>query len=355
MSIRLGVYFMKAYVLEKQGSIRIQEMSIPKITGDEVLVKMNNIGICGSDIHLFKGTYNGPFKYPMLFGHEWSGTVAGIGEKVISLKTGDTVTGDCSKYCGRCPACNTDRNLCENIEKFGITIDGASAEYIVRQEKYLYKAPVGLDSELVCLTEPISVAAHLIKKIIAIKPDITTRKIMIYGGGTIGISSLLLLKKKYGCEDVELYDIVREKCDLAAELGAVIPEKESLYRESDDTKYNAIYSSAAYDIVIETTGNANAFRSAINKVKTMGLVGCAGMISEVVFNQKLIVVKGLTLLGSIGGTGEFPEVLEFIKTNSENVKRLISHRHKMNEVDKVLSNRVNNVDLPKTLKIMMQM
>ena len=157
---------MKAYVLESKEKIKVVEKKIPDVKKNEVLIKVTNIGLCGSDIHLFKGTYSGPFKYPMLFGHEWSGIVSKVGSNVKKVKPGDKVTGDCSRYCGACELCGVDKNLCENIEKFGITIDGASAEYIIRKEKYIYKAPQDLDLDLICLSEPIAVSAHLISKIV---------------------------------------------------------------------------------------------------------------------------------------------------------------------------------------------
>ena len=100
----------------------------------------------------------------MRFGHEWSGVVEAVGSDVTAVKVGDVVTGDCSRFCGKCPSCGKDRNLCEHIEKFGITIDGASAEYILRDEKYLYKAPEGMQTKHLCLSEPVAVAAHLLSQ-----------------------------------------------------------------------------------------------------------------------------------------------------------------------------------------------
>lgn len=325
---------MKAYILEGPNSIKAVEKEIPPLKEYEVLVKVTNIGICGSDIHLFKGTYNGPFEYPMLFGHEWSGIVSRVGSSVKKVKPGDKVTGDCSKYCGVCINCSKDKNLCQNIEKFGITVDGASAEYIIRDEKYIYKAPQDSDLELICLTEPIAVAAHLIRKIDRLAEGVKDKKILIYGGGAIGIAALLILKRKYNCENVELFDVVENRVKLAKELGADIPSKDKLEINPDRNDYNSLYTKALYDVVIETTGDAGAFKNTFEVAKPSGIIGCAGMMPEVGIEQKLIVVKALNIIGSIGGTGEFPGVLEFIRDNSEHVRRLISHRFSINNVNK---------------------
>ena len=156
---------MKIFKIQEPGKLSSQEWELPGLCDDEVLIKISHIGICGSDVQLFQGTYKGPVSYPIVFGHEWSGVVEKTGEKVRSLHPNDKVTGDCSRFCGTCEYCRKDKNLCKDIEKYGITIDGASSEYVVRKEKYLYKAPPDIDLSVLCLSEPISVSAHLIGKI----------------------------------------------------------------------------------------------------------------------------------------------------------------------------------------------
>ena len=182
---------MKAYVLKGPGVLTAEEREIPRPGPTEVLIRETNVGICGSDIHLYKGTYNGPQNYPILFGHEWSGIVEKTGDKVTKVKPGDKVTGDCSRYCGHCDNCSADRNLCRTIEKFGITIDGASAEYILRDERYLYRADPEADMALLALTEPIAVAKHLLEKILKLGSSYQGKRVLIYGGGAIGQAPLL--------------------------------------------------------------------------------------------------------------------------------------------------------------------
>lgn len=319
---------MKAYMLLKPRDLQTQEQPVPEPKGSEVLVRVSNVGLCGSDIHLYKGTYNGPHSYPMLFGHEWSGTVVKTGANVADLKPGDKVTGDCSRYCGSCPSCRQDKNLCEKIEKFGITIDGASAEYIVRDRKYLYRADPKADLALLALTEPISVARHLLERIRHISGAFEEKHVLIYGGGAIGQAALLLLKKMYGCKSVDLSDLIQYRVDLASSFGADIPSSADLSVSVGDD-YASIYSKAKYDIVIETTGVAPVFANALNLVKPGGILGCVGMIAKAEIEQKLIVTKALTIVGSIGGTGEFEDVIRFIHENAGDVSRLISHTYKM--------------------------
>ena len=100
---------MQKYYIDVNSRINIVEDSIPEPGADEVVVKVCYITLCGSDIHLMNGTYNGPVNYPILFGHEWSGIVEKTGDNVTEFKTGDKVTGDCSRFCGECEFCRTDK------------------------------------------------------------------------------------------------------------------------------------------------------------------------------------------------------------------------------------------------------
>lgn len=315
---------MKAYVLKGPGVLEAKEREIPQPGPREVLIRVTNVGICGSDIHLYRGTYNGPQNYPILFGHEWSGIVERTGAEVIKVKPGDKVTGDCSRYCGHCDHCSADRNLCRTIEKFGITVDGASAEYIVRDEQYIYPADRSADLETLALAEPIAVAKHLLEKILKLGGAYQGKKVLIYGGGAIGQAALLLLRLHYGCEQVDLSDLIQYRTKMAEEFGARIPAAGELEWNLEND-YPNMYNKTVYDVVIETTGAAPVFANALNLLKPGGYLGCVGMIGKAEIPQKLIVTKSLTVTGSIGGTEEFEDVIAFIHEHREAVRKLISH------------------------------
>jgi threonine dehydrogenase-like Zn-dependent dehydrogenase len=321
------------YEIEKPDAVRTSVTELPGLGRDEVLVRVLFISICGSDVQLFKGSYKGPFSYPILFGHEWSGTVEMVGSGVKEFSKGDFVTGDCSRFCGKCEACEIDKNVCEEIEKFGITVDGASADYIIRKSKYLYKAPRDIDSMLLSLTEPISVAAHLIEKMLKTTGNPEDKSILILGGGGIGIAALLLLRFHYSCRKVALYDISEKRMRTALDLGAENPGNPFHEAEGKgDSSYKSLYSGARYDMVIETTGNEKVFEKTFSILKPLGVLGCLGMIPQAVINEKMIVMKALTVVGSIGGTGEFPAVMGFIRDNPQAVRKIITHVFKKSEI-----------------------
>ena len=329
---------MISYILQEPNKVVPTEEAKPVPKGREVLIRVKNVGICGSDIHLFRGTYSAPHSYPMRFGHEWSGYVEAVGPEVTRVKAGDLVTGDCSRYCGKCPSCGRDRNLCQHIEKFGITIDGASTEYFVRDEMYIYKSPEGMDERLLTLSEPVAVAAHLISKLKRMLPEpFKNLRVLVLGGGVIGMSALMLLRHMEGCKQAELYDLASSRKAIAASEGARIPEASELEVGEGGGDYASMYAAAKYDVVIETTGVAPVFANALNLVKPGGVLGCVGMIAKVEIAQKLIVTKSLTVIGSIGGTGDFDRAMEFLVKCPESARKLISHVFPMDRVEEAFA------------------
>lgn len=197
--------------LEGGKRAEIVSAEVPAPAGAQVLVRTHTVGLCGSDVALYLGTYEGPRNYPIYFGHEWSGTVEAVGPAVNGLRPGDKVTGDCSIYCGACEFCARDRNLCQKIEKFGITIDGASRRFFLQDERYLYRADPGADLDLVALSEPLAVGAHAVRRVQQLRPGFEEERVLVLGGGTIGLSCLFALKHMAGCEYVELYDLVESR------------------------------------------------------------------------------------------------------------------------------------------------
>ncbi|RPJ12003.1 MAG: hypothetical protein EHM36_00325 [Deltaproteobacteria bacterium] len=149
----------KGLLLKGPKQMEVVEEAIREPVDGEVLIRIDNFNLCGSDLRIYEGTYSGPMKYPIYVGHEWAGRVAAIGKGVEHLNVGDQVTGDCSLWCGACPYCVHDKNLCRKIEKVGMTRDGASRQYFLQDEKYVYS--VGrLDPQVLSLAEPLSVVSH---------------------------------------------------------------------------------------------------------------------------------------------------------------------------------------------------
>jgi 2-desacetyl-2-hydroxyethyl bacteriochlorophyllide A dehydrogenase len=309
----------------KQMELVTTELEAP--AGSQVLVRTHAVGLCGSDSGLYLGTYEGPKNYPLYFGHEWSGSVEAVGPDVTRFRPGDKVTGDCSLYCGQCQFCGRDKNLCQQIEKFGITVDGASRQLFLQDERYLYRADPAADLDLVALSEPLAVGAHAARRVHQVRPNLAHEKVLVLGGGAIGLACLFALKVLEGCEHVELYDLVEERVAKAVAAGAARPtDVAGAAGTGAAAGYGGLYSGRGYDAIFETSGSPAAFAGAVNLLRPLGTVMALGFIPSVELGLKQITFKAAQIMGSIGGTGEFDRVLEFVAGYPELAGQLVSHR-----------------------------
>jgi L-iditol 2-dehydrogenase len=321
------------------GSRRAEVVSevVAAPTGTQVLIRTHAVGLCGSDLGLYHGTYEGPKNYPLYFGHEWSGTVQAVGPGVTRVRPGDKVTGDCSLYCGRCELCDRDRNLCQAIEKFGITVDGASRQLFLQEERYVYRADAGADLDLVALSEPLAVGAHAVRKVRESRPSFDREKILVLGGGTIGLSCFFALTVLEGCRRVELFDIVESRRQKALDLGAseltdVIDAGRDTAHGAED--YGDLYSGRGYDVIFETSGAPPAFHRAVELLRPLGTIMALGFLPSIEFSLKQITLKAARIMGSIGGTGDFERVLAFTRQHPHLAVELVSHRVPFREYER---------------------
>jgi L-iditol 2-dehydrogenase len=323
----------------KQAEIVSEAVAAP--TGAQVLVRTHAVGLCGSDLGLYQGTYEGPRNYPLYFGHEWSGIVQAVGPDVTRVKPGDKVTGDCSLYCGKCELCDRDRNLCQAIEKFGITVSGASRQMFLQEERYVYRADADADLDLVALSEPLAVGAHAVRRVRASRPNFDREKILVLGGGTIGLSCFFALRVLEGCRHVELFDIVEARRQKALDLGAskltdaVAAGHDAAHAAGHGTgDYGDLYSGRGYDVIFETSGAPAAFLRAVELLRPLGTIMALGFLPAVEFSLKQITLKAARIMGSIGGTGDFERVLAFAHRHPHLAAELISHRVPFREYER---------------------
>jgi threonine dehydrogenase-like Zn-dependent dehydrogenase len=274
---------------------------------------------------LYSGKYEGPKNYPIYFGHEWSGIVEAVGPGVTKVEPGDKVTGDCSIFCGECEFCARDQNLCKSIEKFGITMDGASRQFFLQDEKYVYRAHPAADMDLIALSEPLAVGARAVRRVAGARPDLKQEKILVLGGGTIGLACFFALKYIEGCKHVELFDLVRARVDKAIALGAS-DLTDVTAKEADTDSYGGLYSGRGYDAIFETSASPAAFRRAVDLLRPLGTVMALGFIPSIEFSLKTITLKAAQVTGSMGGTGQFETVLDFTLKHPDVARQLITHK-----------------------------
>ncbi|MHB1417626.1 MAG: zinc-dependent alcohol dehydrogenase, partial [Chloroflexota bacterium] len=179
---------MKAAVLTAHYHIEFADIPEPEPKANEVKIKVISAGICGSEVHAFKGTH--PFRHPpAILGHELAGEVVAVGDEINGYKVGDRVTVEPQILCGVCDACRAGYpNLCDNKVVLGTQKwVGGYAEYIVAPEQTLYKIPDSVSYDEAVMIEPLAVGVHAVREA-KLKVG---QSAIILGGGTIGLATLV--------------------------------------------------------------------------------------------------------------------------------------------------------------------
>lgn len=232
--------------------LRIDQVPIPKIEENQVLVKMKRVGICGSDNHVYHGLH--PYvTYPLVQGHEVSGKIVEMGAQVTGLKTNQKVTIEPQVYCGKCYPCTHGKyNLCESLKVMGFQTIGASSEYFAVDASKITPLPDTMTYDEGAMIEPLAVTVHACRQ----AGDVKGKKIAVLGAGPIGILLCQSLKA-FGAEKVMVTDISDYRLELAKECGAdrVYNTKyadfgEALIECFGEDKADIIYDCAGNDITM---------------------------------------------------------------------------------------------------------
>ncbi len=210
---------MKTAVMEGIGKMGFEERSIPTPKADEVLVKLDYVGICGSDLHYYETGAIGDYvvKPPFVLGHEPGGVVVEVGENVRHLKAGDRVALEPGKTCGHCEFCKEGKyNLCPDVVFFATPpVDGVFQEYVAHEANLCFKLPDNVSTLEGALIEPLAVGFHA-----AIQGDAHLgQKAVVMGAGCIGLVTMMALKAR-GVSQVYVVDIMEKRLEKALELGA---------------------------------------------------------------------------------------------------------------------------------------
>ena len=211
---------MKTLTLTEYNKFEIAEINKPQPNADEVLIKIEACGICGSDVHGMNGS-TGRRQPPMIMGHEAAGTIVDMGTAVDGFAIGDRVTFDSTIYCGKCRFCLSGKiNLCEDRRVIGVSCDeyksqGAFAEYIALPPRVLYKFGEKLDFAKACMVEPLSIAFHAVN-ISDIKLGST---VVVIGAGIIG-QMVVQTVRRAGAGKLVVVDLDDDRLALALKHGA---------------------------------------------------------------------------------------------------------------------------------------
>jgi threonine 3-dehydrogenase len=287
---------MKALVKAKaEKGLWMQEVEIPKIGPNDVLIKIAKTAICGTDLHIYKWDdwSKATIPVPMVIGHEYCGYVAAIGSEVTQFKEGDRVTGEGHIACGHCRNCRRGRqHICENTLGIGVNIDGCFAEYVKVPASNVMKINSKIPDEIVSIMDPFGNATHT-----ALSFPIIGEDVLVTGSGLIG-SMAVGVARFAGARYVVATETSEYRAELARKMGAtrvVNPLKENL---SDVIQELGM---RGFDIGLECSGNPAAFNQMIESMYNSGKISLLGILpNETKVNWNKIIFKGLTLKGIYG-------------------------------------------------------
>ena len=321
---------MKALLLEEYKKLTVTEMPEPEVGARDVLVQIRACGICGSDIHGFDGS-SGRRIPPLIMGHEASGVVAVVGNEVTKVKKGDRVTFDSMVSCGACDFCARGQmNLCDDRRVLGVSCEdyrqhGCFAEYAVVPEHIIYPMPDNLPFEHAAMIEPVSVAVHAVKR----TPIAAGDTAVVVGAGMIGLLVVQALKAA-GCGKVIAVDLADEKLALAQTLGAEL----GLNPNTTDTvaAIRKATDGRGADIAMEVVGATPTVRTAIEATRKGGHVTLIGNLApQVDFPLQSVVTRELTVYGTCGSNGEYPECIDLLSRGIIQVEPLITAKATLEE------------------------
>lgn len=331
----------KAVFMTGLNKMEIRDVEVPAIKENEVLVKLEYVGICGSDVHYLEHGSIGDFivNGDFILGHECAGEVVALGSKVTDLELGDKVALEPGCTCGQCEFCKTGKyNLCPDVEFLATPpYHGCLENYIAFPANMCFKLPENITSKEGALVEPLAVGMHAAAQGNVKLGD----SVVILGSGCIGLVTLLACKA-YGATDITVVDIMPKRLEYAMKLGAtrVINAKE----EDVLAKLEEITKGKGSDVVIETAGSKITIQQTAYLVKRGGTIVLVGMAPEDIidYNFAKILGKEATITSVFRYRNIYPKAINAIAKGIIDVSGIVTHEFDFEDTAKAFEFVINN-------------
>lgn len=312
---------MKVAIMSGIGKMDFCERDIPTVKNNEVLVKLEYVGVCGSDLHYYEHgrISNYIVETPFVLGHEASGIVVEVGSDVKHLNVGDKVALEPGKTCGHCEFCKSGKyNLCPEVIFFATPpIDGVFQEYVAHEAELCFKLPKNVTTMEGALIEPLAVGFHAANQADAH----IGQTAIVFGAGCIGLVTMMALKAK-GVTNVYVVDIMDNRLEKALELGAtgVVNGKDRNIVEVA----NELTNGKGFDIAIETAGTDITTTQAINVVKKGATVVLVGYSNSGIMTLPMSVAldKELTFKTVFRYRHIYPMAIEAVASGKVDLKNI---------------------------------
>jgi L-iditol 2-dehydrogenase len=336
---------MKAAVLQKAKDINIEERAIPQINDDEVLVKIEYVGICGSDLHFYGEGAIGVAKIfePRVLGHEPVGRIEKIGKNVSELAVGDTVILEPGIPCGFCEFCHTGHyNLCPVCVKRFLGnpwTDGVFQEYIAYPWQFAYKLPEDFPKLRGVMVEPYVVGLYAVER----SGAKYGQNAVILGAGCIGIMTMLALKA-HGVNQIFMVDVIESRLKMAESFGAVTTI--NARNEDPVAKLLSMTNGMGTDLVFETAGSIITQKQTVQYVKKLGMITFVGFNSGqlVEYDISALMRKEANVTTVFRYANQHKKALRELILHPIDLERIISNIYPLADIQTALEDNIRNKD-----------
>jgi L-iditol 2-dehydrogenase len=333
--------------LPKAFTVEFNEIDIPEIKPDEVLIRVKRFGICGSDIQIYHGKHQ-YMTFPVVQGHEASGTIDKVGAKVKGIKPGQLVTIQPQIFCGKCEPCKTGHpNVCQNLKVYGVHTDGMGQDYFAIPAEKVIPLPEGFSPDDGALIEPITVGVGAIRRC----GDVKGKSVCVLGAGPIG-NFTAQVAQALGA-DVLITDINQKKLDIAAASGI---------RHCDNTSSHSLkesiaetFGSKGADFIIDCAGAPASLTSALKAARPASVVAVvANFKVPVEIEMPLIQRQQIDLRGVMMYLREdFFTAVDLVSSGKVNTKGIISRYFPISELKEAYDYiDANALDIMKVMTVL---
>lgn len=288
---------MKALVKSRaEVGLWMEDVPVPEIGPNDVLIRVDRTGICGTDLHIWKWDdwARKTIPVPMVVGHEFVGEVAEVGANVNEFKAGELVSGEGHITCGRCRHCLAgQRHLCPHTRGLGVNRPGAFAEYLSMPASNIWKHNLKIDRDVASIFDPFGNAVHT-----ALSFPVLGEDVLITGAGPIGVMAVAIARRA-GARFIVVTDVNPYRLELAKKMGATLALDVRTEKLADAQKQLGMIE--GFDIGLEMSGNPQAFRDMLANMAHGGRIAMLGIPEkEIAIDWNLVVFNMLTIRGIYG-------------------------------------------------------
>ena len=287
---------MKALIKKKpESGLWMDDVAVPEIGTNDVLIKIQKTAICGTDIHIFNWDRwaQKTIRTPMVIGHEFVGVVEKIGDNVHDVEIGELVSGEGHIVCGRCRNCRAGRrHLCTEPKCIGVDRTGAFAEYLSIPVSNVWHCDPNIPADILTCFDPFGNAVHT-----TLSYDLVGEDVLITGAGPIGCMAIAVAKYA-GARYVVITDVNPYRLELAKKMGPTLTLDVRSDRIEDAVKQLGM--KEGFDVGLEMSGNPDAFKDMLANMCHGGKIALLGIMPETAIDWDYVVFNGLTIKGIYG-------------------------------------------------------